>query len=129
MRDRVGERGGRHADDDARRDERDRGRGRRLEPRADRGQRDARLPVRRRAVGYIAAREWAAREQCIAEHAAINKLTGDQQHQLERIYDAARADIPGEDKHQLAVRIMRLASKPPEAPLTMGTYEGFKGSD
>ena len=85
--------------------------------------------IRHTLAGLIASREWAAREQCIAEHAAINKLTGDQQHQLERIYDAARADIPGEDKHQLAVRIMRLASKPPEAPLTMGTYEGFKGSD
>jgi hypothetical protein len=47
---------------------------------------------------------------------------------LDRIHEAARIDRPDEDKHQLAVRIMALA-RPPAAPLTMETYEGWKGSD
>ena len=37
-------------------------------------------------------------------------------------------DRPDEGKHELAVRIMHLA-RPPEAPLTMETYEAWKGSD
>lgn len=50
------------------------------------------------------------------------------QERLDRIHEAARVDRPDEDKHQLAVRIMKLA-RPEQAIITMETTEGFKGSD
>jgi len=47
---------------------------------------------------------------------------------IDEAHEALRVDRPDEDKHQLAVRVMGIL-RPPTAPLTMETYEGFKGSD
>jgi hypothetical protein len=47
---------------------------------------------------------------------------------IDQAHEALRVDLPGEDKHQLAVRVMGIL-RPAAAPLTMETHEGFKGSD
>lgn len=71
----------------------------------------------------------AALDRDLAEFvAALANAPDELQARVDRIHEAARVDVPGEGKHELAVRIMALA-RPAQAPLTMETHEGFRGSD